>query len=263
MKFTCIITALPAESRVFIDAFKLRLILDHGWRLYGSPEHLLLQTGLGKLKAAAAVSALLHTRQDIEAIINVGIAGGTAPVGTAFLAHQISDTGSLEKWYPHLPPQRMVNSMPSLAVETLDMISTDYKPEALFDMEAAGILSAASHYLSTDATQCIKVVSDNNEAPWKTFKIATVPELLQETVSTVQDLSQWYSEKSLSSEHSLHTAALHESLIASIHHTATEKHQLLRLLQQHYALAGTLPPAPELLLATSASQLIKQLKRKV
>ena len=260
MNFTCIVTALPAESRVFIDAFKLRPILDHGWRLYGNSEHLLLQTGLGKLKAAAAVSALLHTRQDIRTIINAGIVGGSAQVGTTFLAHQIIDGGSMEKWYPHLPPQRVVDSIPTLAIETLDKPSSEYRAEVLFDMEAAGIMSAASYYLSTDAVQFVKVISDNNDAPIETFNPATVTTLMQATVPIVKNITQWYAENKHISELSLSIAALHESIVASVHHTSTEKHQLLRLLQQHHALAGVLPSASELLNATTGSQLIKLLK---
>lgn len=255
----CIITALPAESRVFIDALNLKPILDHGWRLYGHSEYLLLQTGLGKLNAAAAVSALLHTRLDVRAIINAGIAGGSAAIGDTFLAHQITDFGTGEKWHPHLPPQRIVNSMATSGVLTLDRPSSNYQPDSLFDMEASGIMSAASKYLSTDAMQFIKVISDNAESTLTSFKPAMVTELMQPTVATVINMANWLSETGHSYARTSNTHALHETLIKGIHHTATEKHQLLRLLQQHCALTGHLPDASQLLGANTASQLLKQL----
>jgi hypothetical protein len=260
MNSTCIITALPAESRVFIDALNLRPILDHGWRLYGNSEYLLLQTGLGKLKAAAAVSALLHTRHDIRAIINAGIAGGTTKIGDTYLAHQITDQGSCEKWYPHLPPQRIVDSIPTSAVETLDKPSTEYQPNILFDMEAAGIMSAASNYLTTEAIQFIKVVSDNDETSLGSFKPSMVTTLMQATVPIVQNIAKWLADTEHVQSQSSSTRALHDSIVATIHHTATEKHQLLRLLQQHCALMGELPDASQLLSTADASQLIKKLK---
>jgi hypothetical protein len=256
----CIVTALPAESRVFIDALNLKPILDHGWRLYGDSEYLLLQTGLGKLKAATAVSALLHTRQDIKAIINAGIAGGNTKIGDTFLAHQVKDLGSGEKWYPHLPPQRIVDSIPTSAVETLDRPSTEYQSNVLFDMEASGIMSAASNYLTTDAIQFIKVVSDNADSPFELFKPSIVTTLMQSTVPIVQSIAKWLADTGNTETHSTSILALHENIVATIHHTATEKHQLLRLLQQHCALMAELPEASQLLSAPNASQLIKKLR---
>ena len=260
MSHICIITALPAESRVFIDALNLKPILDHGWRLYENSEYLLLQTGIGKLKAAAAVSALLHTRQNIRAIINAGIAGGSADIGDTFLAHQVNDQGSGEKWYPHLPPQRIVDSIPTSSIETLDKPSVEYQANTLFDMEAAGIMSAASNYLTTDAIQFIKVVSDNAQAPLTSFKPSMVTTLMQPTVSIVLNIGKWLSETENAQSRSLSTRALHDEIIASIRHTATEKHQLLRLLQQHSALTGELPDVSRLLSIKCASRLIRHLK---
>lgn len=260
MNLICIVTALPAESRVFIDALKLKTILDHGWRLYGNSEYLLLQTGLGKLKAAAAVSALLHTRKDIRAIINAGIAGGSAKIGDTFMAHQVEDQGSGEKWYPHLPPQRIVNSIPTSAIETLDRPSDGYRSNTLFDMEAAGIMSAASSYLTTDAIQFIKVVSDTVDSPLESFKPSMVTTLMQATVPIVQSIANWLTDTGNAQSRSLSLLELHDNIVATIHHTSTEKHQLLRLLQQHCALTGAMPYAPPLLKTANASQLLRSLR---
>ena len=260
MSQICIITALPAESRVFIDALNLKPILDQGWRLCGNSEYLLLQTGIGKLKAAAAVSALLHSRQDIRAIVNAGIAGGSTHIGDTFLAHQVTDQGSGEKWYPHLPPQRVVDSIPTSSIKTLDRPSVEYQADTLFDMEAAGIMSAASNYLTTDAIQFIKVVSDNAQAPLASFKPSMVTTLMQPTVSIVMSIGKWLSETDNAQTRSLSTHALHDKITASIRHTATEKHQLLRLLQQHHALTGALPNTSQLLNKTDAPHLLKALR---
>ena len=256
----CIITALPAESRVFIDALKLKPILDHGWRLYGNSEYLLLQTGLGKLKAAAAVGTLLHTRPDIRAIINAGIAGGNTQIGDTFLGDRVQDQGSGEKWYPHLPPQRIVDSIPTSAIETLDRPSTDYQSNTLFDMEASGIMNAACNYLTTDAIQFVKVVSDNTESPLESITPSMVTSLMQSTLPHVQSVAAWLVDSTNAQPESLSTLALHDEIIATLHHTSTQKHQLLRLLQQHCALTGYLPDTSQLLSTSNASQLIRDLR---
>lgn len=259
MRRICIVTALPAESRVFIDALKLRPILDHGWRLYGNSEYLLLQTGLGKLKAAAAVSVLLHTQQDISAIVNVGIAGGGASIGDTFLAHQVTDHGSGENWYPHLPPRKIVGSVRSSVIETRDTASSVYQADTLFDMEAAGIMSAASRYLSTDAIQFIKVVSDNSKSSLGAFKPSMVTDLMQPTVTVVTDIATWFATGECAHAQTSKTLELRDKITNAVRHTATEKHQLLRLLHQHCALAGELPEASQLLQTPTASQLIRKL----
>jgi 2-oxo-4-hydroxy-4-carboxy--5-ureidoimidazoline (OHCU) decarboxylase len=87
-----------------------------------------------------------------------------------------------------------------------------------------------------------------------------VTTLMQPTVSIVLNIGKWLSETENAQSRSLSTRALHDEIIASIRHTATEKHQLLRLLQQHHALAGVLPQTSQLLNKADAPQLLKALR---
>ena len=255
MSLVCIITALPAESRIFIDSLKLKPILDHGWRLYGNSEHLLLQTGLGKLKSAAATSAVLHRRDDIRAVINVGIAGGTEAIGTQLLAHCIVDQGSGFRSFPHLPPQRVVSSLPSTTVETLDRPSDDYKNGVCFDMEASGIFSAASPYLSSGSVQCLKVISDNPDTPLGEFKKEDVTALVSSTIPTINSLLDWYALKDNQSVIEAEVQHLVSTLTSKCHHSVNDKHQLSRLLFQYHALTGELPVLIEAQTIHSAASL--------
>lgn len=259
MSLVCIITALPAESRVFIDSLKLKPILDHGWRLYGNSDHLLLQTGLGKLKSAAATSAVLHLRDDIQAVINVGIAGGTDAIGTQLLAHSIIDQGSGFSTYPHLPPQRVVNSIPTTTVETLDKPSNDYRAGVSFDMEAAGIYSAASPYLSSGSLQCLKVISDNPETPLSKFNKEDVTALVSTTVPVVNSLLDWFALSENHSSTEKDVQHLTGKLTSQWHHSVNDKLQLSRLLHQHHALSGEMPELAALPQTTSAASLRTQL----
>lgn len=263
MSCICIITALPAESRVFIDALKLRHLNDHGWRLFGKEQFLLLQTGMGKLKAAAATSAVLHTRPDICAVINVGVVGAMQPLGTVLMAHQIVDTASGAKWYPHLPPQRSVDHLPTASVRTLDKPSNDYQTDTLFDMEAAGIISAATTYLSTDAIQSIKVVSDNPSAPLQAVDPAKATQLMQASVTSVLKLADWYLDAANHSDQTLELDALSDAIIRQIHHTTHEGHQLRRLMHQFCSLTGTPADAIELINMGTAKTIRRHLQTRI
>lgn len=260
MSLVCIITALSAESRVFIDALKLKPILDQGWRLYGNSDHLLLQTGMGKLKSAAATSAVLHHRPDISAIINVGIAGGMQEIGTVLLGHRIVDQGSGFSTYPHLPPQRVSAALPTTAIETLDKPSADYRDDVIFDMEASGIFSAASNYLSSGSMQCVKVISDNKTSPLSTFKPGDATELVKLSLPAVSQLLNWFENTTLSESIDTEVTHVVETFAAQWHHSVNDRHQLSRLLHQHYALTGCLPTVNHKATINSAAALRSCLK---
>lgn len=263
MSLVCIITALPAESRVFIDALKLRHEPVRGLRLYAGEQHLLLQTGIGKLKAAAATAALLQARPDVTALINTGIAGGDEDIGSVHLAHRIQDAATGMQWFPHLPPQRNVLQLPTASVHSVDQASTDYLKGVLFDMEAAGILSAASGYLSTDAVQVVKVVSDNHEQGLSAITPERATQMMQDCLPVVRQLSDWH--------HSVHqlrpeTTGIErcsQQLVHAVRHSVNDAHQLRHLLQQHQTLTGTTPDTAELQRLGSARHIRDHLRAAV
>lgn len=251
----CIITALSAESRPFIDAFKLRHLEVRGLRIYARDQYLLLQTGMGKLKAAAATAALLHSRPEIRAIINVGIAGGTSAKGTAMIGHHVLDTTSGAQWFPHLPPQRITAPLATCAVHTVDAPCADYRDGVIFDMEAAAVFSAASTYLSTDAMHCVKVISDNANHSIEAIKTDHVVELMQNTISTVSNLCDWQLNNITSDSLALVVTNLSQMIESRVHHTVSERHQLHRLLQQYSSMAGAPPKQGEFSEFKSARQI--------
>lgn len=232
MNSVCIITALAAESRPFIDALRLRHQADHALRLYTGEQFILLQSGMGKLKAAAHTAALLHARPDIIGVINIGLAGGIGAIGNPYIAHEIKDAATSERWYPHLPPQRIVDNLPSRTVQTLDSPSADYQNSILFDMEAAGIISAASTYLPSDAVQSIKVISDNSEQTLHAINPAMATESLQIVVPLVRKLGQWLLQNHPEDDFSQQVEALMSRLLKQARHSTTQQHSLRRLLQR-------------------------------
>ncbi len=257
MTTLCIMTALAAESRVFIDAYKLRHLPIRGLRLYGSEYCLLLQTGVGKLKAAAATAALLQVRPDISCIVNAGIAGGTDQIGSVYLAHRVQDRATGMSWYPHLPLQRQVPDLATIEVQTMDKPCSTYHQGILFDMESSGIFSAASVYLSTDAMQCVKVISDNSDQSMSAVNSANCTQLMNHTVPVITQLQQWHAAKQTDNEFLAGIDTAVNALVTRVHHTTNDTLQLRRLLQQLTSVTKTVPSTVDLIELSSA-KLIKQ-----
>lgn len=261
MSLVCIITALPAESRVFIDALKLRHETVRGLRLYASEQYLLLQTGIGKLRAAAATAALLQARPDVIALINAGIAGGANDIGTVHLAHRIQDAATGMQWFPHLPPQRTVSGLPTASIHSVDQPVTDYEEGILFDMEAAGIASAASAYLSTDAIQSVKVISDNHQQGLTEINTEQVMMLMQGCLPVVRQLSDWHRSCHDCKPDTRQAEFICQQITDKLRHSVNDVHQLRQLMQQHLTLIGKAPDTDTLATLGSARHIRAHLQQ--
>ena len=246
MSRLCLITALPAESRPLLDALKLRQAREKYLRLYESERYLLLETGVGKLRSAAATAALLQCRPDVSTIVNVGIAGGALAYGKTVIAHHVSDNASGAQWYPHLPATTPFRKAASASVCTLDAPCTQYRSGVVFDMEAAGIFSAASNYLSTSQVHSIKVISDNADNELQAINKTVVTTLLQEALCQITPILKVLEEQPgiQAGQPELTVNAHVEHICTSIHHTINDEQQLKALLQRHLNIGGQLPDIP-------------------
>lgn len=245
----CVVTALAAEARPFLNHLQFKAEHARGYRSYANDDYLLLQTGMGKLKASAAVAALLQANPDVHAVVNVGIAGGDQPLGTLLLAHQVRDVASQLQWFPHLPdPRRMdpkLRRLPTSAVHSVDQPCDDYEKGVVFDMEASGVFSAATRYLSTSQIHCIKLISDNPDTPVDTLTTGAVKRsvhAIHDRFSQIHALLDHLRRDGAGRQIDIHTTAMHarDRITASIHHTHAQAVILTRLLERLFAL-GTDP----------------------
>lgn len=239
----CITTALPAETRPLLDALKLRQIQAPHLRLYGSEQYLLLETGMGKLNAASTTAALLSTFTNISAVLNIGIAGGCFDYGAMVVASRIRDQGTGAQWFPHLPAHTAFRAATSACVDTLDAPGGHYQSGLVFDMEAAGIFSAASRYLSSSQVHSIKLISDNPERSIQMITKASVIELVQQSLPAILPML-----KSLSEQSDAHLDDIAKAVDTAVqnamntaHHSLNDEQQLRQLLLQYRALTGKLP----------------------
>ena len=264
MNIVCLCTALPAESRPLIEHFKLSLRETRGIRYYSGDSVCLVETGIGKLKAAAAVAASLQNDYRIDALVNVGIAGGTADVGTRYLANSVIDKATERHWYPHLPNAKMLPEMNTIAIHTLDAPSRDYQNDAAFDMEASGVLTAASIYLDNTRIQCIKSISDNPSKDIAEITKESVTELITEVIGPVSTLIDHF-QSNPTSETESHQAIelLIKDLASRIRISVSDTHGIKRLLQRHLALSDTLPLGSELAELQNAREVKSSLQHKI
>jgi len=105
---------------------------------------MLVETGPGKLRAAAMLAANLSLHPSIRSVLNVGLAGGCGDLGSLWLGHTILDGGSGRRWYPELPAQRQLPDTGHTLIETVDAPTTDYRSDRVFDMEAVSGCSSAA-----------------------------------------------------------------------------------------------------------------------
>ena len=186
---TFLVTALQCEARPLVRHFGLEASGAPGpFRVYRGGEISLVVSGVGRV-ASAAATAYVFARDGEprnRAWINVGIAGhASAPVGSAWLAHKISDQVNQRSWYPSLtfdPP------VPLAEVVTVDEPEIRFERDALYDMEASAFFAIASRFSTGDLVQVLKVVSDNRDKPVSDLKPADVSELIGRRLEAVVDL---------------------------------------------------------------------------
>jgi len=239
MQSICLITALPAETRPLISHFGLQARGHRHLRLYRGDFGYLLQCGPGKLNAAASTAAMMQTLPDVNAVINVGIAGCQQPLGQTLLAHGVKDQASSQQWYPHLPPVNRIPDTRSIQLLTVDKPADNYSTDLAFDMEAAGVFNAASKVIDLAFIHSIKVVSDNGETGTKVVTAKATTDHIESAIPTVEKIIQALPFDLLPETGAVNT--LTRSLIRHIRYTATEQHTLKQLLHRYNALYGELP----------------------
>lgn len=239
----CLVTALPVESRPLLDALKLKQHNARHLKLYSSDEFFLLETGVGKLSAAANIGSVLQFDRDISGIVNVGIAGGLFNYSQVIIAHHVQDSATGTQWYPHLPAHPSVRQLISASVQTVDQPSTQYLENTVFDMEAAGIYTAASRYLSGSCIHCIKIVSDNSRQSIDSIDKKTVLTLLTRSLPTILPVLDALREhaSSLHYRQPVLMGKLIEDTLRNVHHSKNDEQLLRELVQRHWNLSGQLP----------------------
>jgi hypothetical protein len=233
-----IVTALPAEARPLLRHFGLRARTPQGmFPVFEGEDMALVVCGAGKASAAAAVAHLHGVtggRAD-RVWLNLGVAGHpTHRPGEALLAHSIRDMATGRRWYP---PQIIGASCPGAQLVSVDVPETRYPEDALYDMEAAGFYPTATRCATGELVQCLKIVSDNRQAPPGGLDAQAVEVLVAGQLDLIARLLA--SLGALARE-GLGRDGLADCVGGFIEHwrfSVSQRHRLERVLRRHAALA--------------------------
>lgn len=164
-----IVAALHCEAKPIIEHFKLvKDVSFPSQALFRNRDIFLIESGLGKLKAAIATTRLLASPSvENTAVINIGTCGSAKgdPQGKIFAVNKITDAASGCHYYPDI---LFEHELPEATLTTFDKGVIHGQPippdTQLVDMEASGCFEATSLFLPPHRILCLKVVSDNLEA---------------------------------------------------------------------------------------------------
>ena len=232
-------TALHVEAKPIARQLDLRHSSElEPFRFMGNGHIGLIITGTGKVRAAAAMaSALSRLEHRVEALLNIGLAGGTKEVeiGSLHLINKITDHHSGKSWFPD---QVLQHELSENSVTTFDRpVTANTLPEnqnGLVDMEASGLFDAASLFLPPSRIGLLKVVSDHCEG--KRLSKEFAEELMSSHVEPIGDylsrLQQFIVDnrrRAIDSE----LKALLNSVSETLNLTVTQQRQLEKLAIYH------------------------------
>ena len=224
------VCAVHCEAKPVIDLYRLKKSHDDtAFDLYYADNMACVISGIGKI-ASATASAWVAARYQQQASIswiNLGIAGAASlEIGNPILVNQIIDADNGNRYYP-APMNR--SALTGHACMTLSQASETYHPEYLYDMEASGFIYAALRFSTSELTQCIKIVSDNqwHEADKNRQRVS---DLIHQNITAIDkfacnllELDNDLASRSIDRD-------LWHQLLASTHFSQTQKNRLQVLL---------------------------------
>lgn len=240
----CWVVALRPEAQVLIERFRLAPTISSGggFPVYcsedGSVE--LVVSGPGKTSSAAAAGYLAGRNWNdgrTGGWINFGIAGsGGDDYGKLFLGNCVSSEAGSENWYPPAV-WTMKTSLERRRILTVDEPTLDYPSDGtLVEMEAAGFYPTVLRAGTSEFCQVLKVVSDDPSHAMATIDKAKVIGLCHGALDQAKDWLTAF--RDLLEEEAMRNAepGAFQKLLSELRFSATQQHQLRRLLQQLLAL---------------------------
>jgi nucleoside phosphorylase len=181
-----IYSALPCEAKPLVEHFNLKKVVNiQPFAVYVQDEICLTVTGLGKSAMAAGVAytQALFNAVENPVLINIGIAGHQDyPIGGLYLVNKITDVDSHKNYYPPLITKALC---PSCAIQTSSTPQLNYDHADLCDMEASAFYETAIRFTSSELSQCLKVISDNQLSPAINIQAKQVNVLIAAQLATI------------------------------------------------------------------------------
>lgn len=193
MIFIC--TSMYCEASPFIKQLNLKKDSKvNKFEIFKNDEIILIITGVGKIKAAVAVSYLLSKYEPgtSDLFINIGVCGANKDmvIGNAYLCNKIIENDTKKTFYPDI---LFKHPYKEASVETCSNIIKSYDNRLegqLVDMEASGIYQAALLFFETHQVFFIKIVSDylNTKNLSEAFVLKLVEDKVQGIIAWMNEI---------------------------------------------------------------------------
>ena len=154
------------EASPFITKLQLKKDLNsHKFQIFKNEESILIITGVGKIKAAIAVTYLFSKfpPKDSDLLLNIGVCGTkekAVDIGTVFFCNKIVENDTKRTFYPDM---LFNHPFEETSIETVSsaLNHDGIKLEGqLVDMEASGVYQSASIFMQAHQVSFVKIVSD-------------------------------------------------------------------------------------------------------
>ncbi len=156
-----ITTALMIEAQPLKAELDLAVIAGESFPVFKNDEIIMVVTGTGAARAAAATGWALGRFAGIMAAVNIGFAGASERVADLNKWYCINSIRDESTGRCHIPDRLWdfhIEESPLLTVGKV--VSTDNGWDGLIDMEGSGFYEAARQILSPDRIVLFKWVSD-------------------------------------------------------------------------------------------------------
>lgn len=169
---TLILTALSCEATPLIKAWDAKPLRGHPcaerFQVFQSHDTYIATTGIGKVRAAIATSALLtglfpgtFHGEAAPLVVNIGIAGSSntqLSIGALTYINKVRDVTTNTRFYPDILVR---HSLPESPLDTYEHpVTTPPEAPVTVDMEGSGVIQAATTLGSPSALCILKVISD-------------------------------------------------------------------------------------------------------
>ncbi len=156
-----ITTALMIEAAPVRDALSLQAVPEMPFPLFEGGNCLLVVTGTGSVRAAAATGWILGRTSGIRAAVNLGFAAASAQTAELYSWHRIHSIRDATTGRLHIPDILESHSLKEQPLWTVSQpAGSDPGWDGLVDMEGSGFYEAARRLLPPDRIFLLKWVSD-------------------------------------------------------------------------------------------------------
>ena len=255
-----IIIAHLGEARAVFDLNRFEKIKNTSFLTFRKHKILIVISGQGRLRAAAAVSfAKTLCEYNLIFWLNIGSAGHRdLSIGTVVQAGKIYDQEINRSWFPSTPFKK---NIASVEINTCANPMEKYPKDVCFDMEASGFIDLAQIDSIPEQLAVIKVITDNRSYPITHQSINDLEMSMQKKKDIIKSLVVDYMTQAAVIADSIKPITL-PWWLRTVKFTATQRNEIKYLINNYRVKSKEQRfPFLKILKTESTRDVLNQLKR--